>query len=228
MPTIPFQADELAIVEAIHDDPRSDSPRLAYADWLAARGERDLAEFIRLQCAEPYFGLAKQGDETATIRPESAHIGFDDPQRVERAIELLGRLHPGDRFPDPRLWQEYWRGLPLYERELDDKHLEYDVDVLCGVPSPLARYTLFVHTSQISCWLDHPILRFTNELRVFPRTADEFSESSEFTEDDIRLFAQSPWTDRLEKIGLSGGVSPVVLALASAILEPRVTIDYTY
>jgi len=216
------------MVNAIHDDPRSDRPRLAYAEWLMNRGNSQLGEFIKLQCQEPYFGLAKQGRETATIRPESCYVGFDDPERVARAIELLGRLHPGDRFPDPRLWQEYWRGLPLYEIELDDNGLTYDVDVLCGVPSPLARYTLFVSTSRISRWLAHPILRFTNELRVFPVTADESPESSEFTENDVRLFAEGPWMDRLEKIGLSGAVSPGVVALATAILEPRVTIDYSY
>ena len=46
----PFSADELALLAAIHADPRSDLPRLVYADWLDDRGEVEHAEFIRLQC----------------------------------------------------------------------------------------------------------------------------------------------------------------------------------
>lgn len=54
--------DESALLAAIHADPRSDLPRLVYADWLDDHGEADYAEFIRLQChtAARYGALASK------------------------------------------------------------------------------------------------------------------------------------------------------------------------
>ena len=46
----PFTRDQLALLAAIHAEPRNDLPRLVYADWLDDHGEADLADFIRLQC----------------------------------------------------------------------------------------------------------------------------------------------------------------------------------
>lgn len=43
----------LALLRAILSDPRDDTPRLVYADWLDENGEPDRAEFIRVQCAIP-------------------------------------------------------------------------------------------------------------------------------------------------------------------------------
>jgi uncharacterized protein (TIGR02996 family) len=43
-------ADEDTFVQAILDEPESDSPRLVYADWLEERSD-PRAEFIRVQCA---------------------------------------------------------------------------------------------------------------------------------------------------------------------------------
>jgi uncharacterized protein (TIGR02996 family) len=47
---MPFTVEELALINAIHDDPRNDAPRLAYADWCSLNGLDDLAELIRLEC----------------------------------------------------------------------------------------------------------------------------------------------------------------------------------
>src|SRR5438552_1311228 len=41
---------EEAFLCDICEHPDDDSPRLIYADWLEEHGQRDLAEFIRLQC----------------------------------------------------------------------------------------------------------------------------------------------------------------------------------
>jgi uncharacterized protein (TIGR02996 family) len=43
--------DNDAFLQAIHDAPDDDTPRLVYADWLDEHGEPSRAEFIRLQCA---------------------------------------------------------------------------------------------------------------------------------------------------------------------------------
>src|SRR5262245_49272656 len=55
-------SEELALVDAIHADPRSDSPRLAYADWLENHGAADYAEFIRLQCDQPYVAICTRDE----------------------------------------------------------------------------------------------------------------------------------------------------------------------
>lgn len=45
---MPFTDDELALLDAIHADPRSDAPRIAYAFWLQQHGFTGYADFIRL------------------------------------------------------------------------------------------------------------------------------------------------------------------------------------
>ena len=40
--------DQVAFLNAIHDNPDDDTPRLVYADWLEEHGEPDRAEFIRV------------------------------------------------------------------------------------------------------------------------------------------------------------------------------------
>lgn len=69
-------AEERGLLRAIIDSPDVDAPRLAYADWLEAKGEPERAEFIRVQCA---------------LDPLPA----DDPQRPAlqaREAELLERF----------------------------------------------------------------------------------------------------------------------------------------
>ena len=39
-----------ALFRAVCEHPAADTPRLAYADWLAENGRPERAEFIRLQC----------------------------------------------------------------------------------------------------------------------------------------------------------------------------------
>lgn len=168
MPKEPFSAEELARLDSIHDDPRNDGPRLAYADWLDTQGQPELAEFIRLQCQQPYFALVKQGNEEPRVSHDTFEIKSYDPDRANRAIELLGSLHQSDRFPDVNLWQDYVRGLPLYEAEVNDWSLEYSVTDFCQAESPLARYRLLLRTGRLADWLAHPIMRFVDVLRIFP------------------------------------------------------------
>lgn len=43
-------AEYLALLEAILENPADDAPRLILSDWLEEHGEEERAEFIRLQC----------------------------------------------------------------------------------------------------------------------------------------------------------------------------------
>ena len=101
----PMTSEELAMLSAIHADPKNDSPRLAYAAWLAANGQPDAAEFIQIQCQEPYFKL-DTGDDTATLSHDTWWANRDDKLRVNRAIELLNRIYGSMRYPKLRRW--YW------------------------------------------------------------------------------------------------------------------------
>ena len=54
--------DQTTLFRAILDDPDDDAPRLAFADWLAANGQPDRAEWIRASCelsSVPYGDLRR-------------------------------------------------------------------------------------------------------------------------------------------------------------------------
>jgi uncharacterized protein (TIGR02996 family) len=88
--------DEPALLAAIADRPDDDTPRLVYADWLDDHGQRERAEFIRLQCA-----LARDD--------------VDDPAAAERADELEGRDRRkwlSEVFNRPGFRWEFIRGFP--------------------------------------------------------------------------------------------------------------------
>jgi uncharacterized protein (TIGR02996 family) len=227
MPKEPFSAEELALLDSIHNDPRNDGPRLAYADWLEAHGQPELAEFIRLQCQEPYFALVKQGNEEPRVSHDTYEIKSDDPGRASRAIELLRGLHDTDRFPDVSLRQEYIRGVPLYEAEVDDWSLECRVPDFCQAESPLARYRLLLRTGRLADWLAHPIMRFVDVLRIFPGEPGSDYEA-EFIEADIHLLERFPLLGRLEELGLCGPASEDAARLARERLEPLVPVSYDY
>jgi uncharacterized protein (TIGR02996 family) len=42
-------SDRLGMIQAIHEQPDDELPRLAYADWLEEQGETDHAEFVRVE-----------------------------------------------------------------------------------------------------------------------------------------------------------------------------------
>jgi uncharacterized protein (TIGR02996 family) len=156
MPSSPYSSRELQLLDAIHTEPLNDAPRLAYADWLAAAGHA--AEFIRLQCTPPYFALQMAGRPGPNVTTNDYLAQFNDEARAARTIELLRRLHGNDRFPDMRrmVWEEYDRGLPLYEVDASDDMLTWMVDAFCGKYSPLARYRLIITTCRLAEWLAHP------------------------------------------------------------------------
>ena len=74
MPKQPFSTEELALLDAIHCDPRNDRPRLAYADWLETHGLPGFAELIRIQCSEPYFVLTMGRPLALTPKPIGSNL----------------------------------------------------------------------------------------------------------------------------------------------------------
>jgi uncharacterized protein (TIGR02996 family) len=85
------------LLSAIHADPRNDSPRIAYADWLEANGQAEVAAFIRIHCREPYFKL-DSADDTAKLSHDTWWVQREDKPRVDRAIELFSRIYGTERY----------------------------------------------------------------------------------------------------------------------------------
>ncbi len=228
MPKQPFSTEELALLDAIHDDPRNDGPRLAYADWLEAHGLPGFAEFIRLQCREPYFVLTMK--EKPRVDTETYWIKDDDPARANRAIELLRPLCNSNHFPQTRLFEQVIRGLPRYEDEREDSSLRLSVGDLYPELSPLARFRISLRTARLSEWLAHPLMRFVEVLRIFPQPNDDpdIDDVPQFKIDDILCLEQAPLLDRLEELGLCAHLEDEVRQLAEERLRPRVPVSYDY
>jgi uncharacterized protein (TIGR02996 family) len=217
-------------VDAVHDDPRNDAPRLAYADWLKAHGHVELSEFIRLQCCKPYFILDLGRDGKFRLSPESWSDIDDDDDRVTHALELLGRLHGSARFPDTvKRWEEYTRGLPLYQVHLDDG-LKPSISIgiqefCCGKPSPLARFRLSINTPRIADWLAQPFMRRVDVLRLYRRDAEDGLIGC-FTAEDISLLEHFPLLHHLEELGMIGRTTDEAEPLIRERLEPKVLVTY--
>ena len=224
MSTESFSEHELRLLDAIHGDPRNDSPRFAYANWLADSDHADLAEFVRLQCTEPYILLDTGGGARPRLSGGNYWMEREDPVRTHRAIELLKRLHGSRRFPNARFWTEYYRGLPLYEASFDDHYLPESPEDVYASPSPLARYRLILSTSRLADWLAHPIMRFVENLRIRPVL--EGLAPTVLTPDDVLGLAACPFIDRLQEIALMGVVDEETRRLAQERLEPRVPVEY--
>ena len=79
-------------LKAIHADPESDAPRLAYADWLAERGDA-WSEVIRIQCRYP-----------------DRYMPWETADRLEGLIKE--HQHRFDRGADDLLvYVRFWRGM---------------------------------------------------------------------------------------------------------------------
>jgi uncharacterized protein (TIGR02996 family) len=66
-----------SFLQAIHENPDDDTPRLVYADWLDDHGDPLRAEFIRLQCASARLPVgspeqARLLDQECTLQRQPA------------------------------------------------------------------------------------------------------------------------------------------------------------
>jgi uncharacterized protein (TIGR02996 family) len=238
----PMTPEELALLSAIHADPKNDTPRLAYAAWLQANGQPDAAEFIRIQCQEPYFKL-DTADDTAKLSHDTWWAYRDHKLRVNRAIELLNRIYGSTRYPKLRhmYWEEYVRGLPLYHDEIDDYCLDQSFDTL----NPLARLDLTLRTARLAEWLAHPVMARVDKLHLWPKLPPDAEPDEQrtmnphydaFWAENIPVLAASAVIDRLEELNPCGchstgeltNRSAQNLALCRELLEPRVHVEYSY
>jgi uncharacterized protein (TIGR02996 family) len=234
--------EELALLSAIHADPRNDFPRLAYADWLEKVNKREYAEFIRLQCQHPYIGVVYHP-------PSPPHVshGFEMPwgdRQAEVRLNRLLTLAPHAYRVGKVFWEEHFRGLPLLQVELYDGQSDYAQDLLTQI-GPAARLDLSLHTAQLAEWLANPVMARVDKLRIWPELPPDAEPDEQstmnphydaFWAENIPVLAANAVIDRLEELNPCGcrstgeltNRSDQNLALCRELLEPRVRVEYSY
>lgn len=239
MQSKPYTDEELTLIDAIHAAPHDDAPRLVYAGWLEQHGAGDYAEFIRLQCQQPYVGICNR-DPDHPRKSLSWDFPWDDEtakDRLQRLLALLPGIYRTVRFAclaELRFYEEYYRGLPLLEIEEGDWGLPSGVVVGGSFKlPPLARVRLSLHAyrSRLAEWLNHPLMVRVDELRLWlhgPIVDEDREEEVEFDVPEIRTLADWPLLDRLAVLNLCHPVSPDTEPLIAELLEPRVFVDTSY
>jgi uncharacterized protein (TIGR02996 family) len=243
-----FSDEELALIAAIHADPKNDAPRLAYADWLEKDGEHLHAEFIRLQCQTPYIAISSRD-------PDSPRLSFsfafphDDPTaraRLARMLEIFPAIYRADRYAAQRklpYYEEHYRGLPLIQVG-DDDELDIEEWELKEM-GHLSRVDLSIRTENLAELLSHPITVRVDKLHIWPHIpwdtepdadATMNSHYDTFWAENIPVLAASPLINRLVELNPCGchstgeltKQSRKNLALCEELLEPRVYVEYSY
>jgi uncharacterized protein (TIGR02996 family) len=93
--------DGEALLRAILDQPKEETPRLVYADWLEENGQPERAEFIRVQvelARMPGCIYPKTGSETCQEWNRSGRVFRHWCQSCEKGNEL--RRREGELFRD--------------------------------------------------------------------------------------------------------------------------------
>ena len=154
-----FPPEELALLKAIHAAPAEDTVRLVYADWLEEHDLPEHAEFIRLQCVQPYIGIMCHF-KRSTDHP----FPWGNPEaeaRLARLLELFPHVTDSPRCS--RFWAyrfQFYRGLAIVEMKLaSTKKAENALRAL----GPNARINLTV--CSLEDWKSHPIMRYVEVLR---------------------------------------------------------------
>jgi uncharacterized protein (TIGR02996 family) len=236
--------EELALLAAIHADPRSDSPRLAYADWLEKVNRGEYAEFIRLQCQQPYIGVVYHPPSPPYVS-HSFEMPWGDPQAKARLERLLTLAPHACRVgKEAEFWEEHFRGLPLLEEELEDGQSDYAQELLAHI-GPAARLDLRLRTAQLTDWLAHPVMARVDRLHIWPALPPDAERDEQctmnphydaFWGENIPLLAASLVIDRLQELNPCGCHSTGQLTSRSIqnmaqcreLLEPRVYVEYSY
>jgi uncharacterized protein (TIGR02996 family) len=234
--------EELDLLEAIHADPRNDAPRLAYADWLEMANKPEYAEFIRLQCQQPYIGVVYHPPSKPHVS-HSFEMPWEDPEAKTRLNRLL-TLAPHAYRVAKEFWEEHFRGLPLLHEELYDGQSNYAQKLLALI-GPAARLDLSLHTSHLAEWLSHPVMTRVDKLHIWPKLPPDAEPDEQctmnphydaFWQGNIPVLAASAVIDRLEELNPCGCHSTGELtsrsieniALCRKLLEPRVYVEYSY
>jgi uncharacterized protein (TIGR02996 family) len=243
-----FSDEELALIAAIHADPKNDAPRLAYAEWLAKNDEHEHAEFIRLQCQAPYVAISNR-DPDNPRKSHSFDFPYDDESaeaRLDRILDIFPTLYRSGRYSAQRklpYYEEHYRGLPLIHVG-DDGEVAIDDSVLREM-GHLSHVDLSIRTDNLAELLSHPIMARVDKLNIWPGLPWDAepdpdltmnSHYDRFWAENIPVLAASSVIDRLVELRPCGchstgeltAQSTKNLALCRDLIEPRVYVEYSY
>jgi uncharacterized protein (TIGR02996 family) len=216
-----FHPDELALIDAIHADPRDDTVRLVWADWLEEHDEPDCAEFIRLQCRESEMIVAPWGKPRLWAMTDPAR--YQTHPAGLRALELFDRLLGSSRYPDFNVTDWYIRGLPMYQANCRDHHLA-ERPPLHKLATPLLRLDVRLETARLGDWLEHPWMLWVDWLQITPVVNGGEAECERYWTEAISLLGESQLPDRLALLYLQGWMSDENREQVRLLLEPRVKV----
>jgi uncharacterized protein (TIGR02996 family) len=196
-----FSSQELALLAAIHEDPRSDIPRLVYADWLDENGQVEYAEFVRLQCAH----AAEVGDWSAcdyTPRERALLKRFGVRWRGQR----LGRGGKLNCYPKTRRhkydgWAaldfiRFHRGLPeVAHCCCNDDISRFGMDNVAESMPPhfqlLVSYTFYVRNGRDpALHLRHPIMARAQRLYFHALVGGDSDDAAPLPHDLVELIIE--------------------------------------
>jgi len=243
-----FSDEELALLDAIHADPKNDARRLSYANWLEKAGHHEHSELIKLQCQYPYVVISNRD----TDNPQQSHsfdFPYDDPSagaRLVRLLEIFPAVYRSDRYSSQRklpYYEEHFRGLPLVHIGSEDD-IGIDDGILAEI-GHLSRVDLTIRTDRLAELLSHPLMAKVDKLHIWPHlpwdaeSDPDYSMNSHhdrFWAESIPVLAASPLIDRLVELRPCGchstgeltAQSKKNLDLCRELLEPRVYVDYSY
>jgi uncharacterized protein (TIGR02996 family) len=196
---VAMKAEEDGILRDIHAHPRSDALRLLYADWLEDHGAPEHAEFIRLQCQQPYVAI-RAGDPSHPANSHELPWGDMEASMRRRRLQALhailrtsGRL---SHFCTDDHSAEFARGIPLWSAgKFDVRDSQSSTGhFVKGLPLQV-RLSLFLqNVEEIETWLPDPIMDRVDFLHVELLRRVEDS--------DIRAIAATPLPDRLARLTL--------------------------
>ena len=148
--------DERRLLQAIHADPRSTEALLAYGDWLAANGETDRAECLRLAAQDDRpthhetlrFGhyVGPSGTPLAASRTRIGQLIY------ENISAWTGSLPPGvGRDPRVMTGRETLRGLPLVFTSFAPRITADELNYRCQQLSPrnLLELEIRIHPASV-------------------------------------------------------------------------------
>ena len=206
--------EELAFLAAIHDDPRNDDKRLAFADWLEGRGD-PLGEFIRLQC-QTYRVLK---------RPMKNQKWTWDCPIHTREFQLCREFSRNwiDELPRPLGYLEFHRGLPVGDFRYGMFTSIGEWDEVCRRRSPLLRVNVRVLTNDgFAERLAHPLMSRVNSLSLYAGERGSNGLNPWYIEEEaIRQLAGVPWLEKLESINIECRMYDRVIEFYDQAIAPR-------
>jgi uncharacterized protein (TIGR02996 family) len=229
-------AEEIALVETIHADPQSDAPRVAYAEWLERHGAAEYAEFIRLQCEQPYVAISTRDEPRCGTSYEFPWNDDAANGRLKRLITLYPQVLVSERlapFRQDYYFQEFRGGLALWEVDgLDLSPAGRVCNPLAKSPvtipaPPLLRFRFCLQTTAeaLVSWLKHPSMRRVDELRLRIERNHETFDAEPFVDLSSVDFS---FFQGLEKINLGQVPAGLSGRIAGKAHAAGVIVSYDY